>query len=80
MRIYRSAFAVVMAWVFGASVLWALDIYSDHAGNFVAIVVLGLICIIQAIALSVTGRRIGNSNSNNKTPPATPIGQPITTK
>jgi hypothetical protein len=58
MWIYWSAFAVVMAWVFGASVVWALDVLPTHAENVVAVVSLGLVCIIQAIALCIAGRRI----------------------
>jgi hypothetical protein len=58
MWIYWAAFAVVMAWVFGASVIWALDVFPTHAENIVAVISLGLVCIVQAIALSVAGRRI----------------------
>ena len=44
--------------MFGASVIWALDVFPTHAENVVAVVSLGLICVIQAIALSLAGGRI----------------------
>jgi len=39
-------------------VIWALDVFPTHAENIVAVISLGLVCIVQAIALSVAGRRI----------------------
>ena len=66
MWIYWAAFAVMMAWVFGASVIWALDVFPTHAENAISVVTLGIICIIEAIALSITTRRHWEDRPENR--------------